>query len=239
MVICRLITRKHYANTCMPEDSQIKPSKSVVVIVAHPDDETLWAGGTLLHYTDWDRKVLCLCRGGDSDRAPRFFNVLQQLGADGAMADLDDGPEQRPLPEDVVMETILLLLPKGHFDLVLTHHPNGEYTRHRRHEEIGRAMIKLWYDRRISADELWVFAYEDGGRAYYPLADCNANIYFQLPADIWQSKYALMTGLYGFAPDSWEACTTPRAEAFWRFTDRQAALAWLHDKITYESALDV
>jgi len=28
----------------------IKNSKTVAIIVAHPDDETLWAGGTILNH---------------------------------------------------------------------------------------------------------------------------------------------------------------------------------------------
>jgi LmbE family N-acetylglucosaminyl deacetylase len=204
--------------------------KSAVTIVAHPDDEVLWAGGTLLQYLRGKRQIFTLCRANDRDRAPRFYNVLQELGAGGAMADLDDGPEQQPLPEELVGKTILSLLQGQHFDIMLTHHPDGEYTRHRRHEEIGRSVIKLWHAGRIYADELWVFAYEDGGRAYYPVANRHANIFYELPEAVWQKKYALITGLYGFAPDSWEARTTPAAEAFWRFTDKHVALAWLYDK---------
>ena len=115
-----------------------KPAaKSVAVIVAHPDDETLWAGGTILSHPSWSWYIVTLCRAGDPDRAPKFFRVLQVLGATGKMADLDDGPDQNPLDESEVQATILSLLPPQHFDLVITHSPTGEYTRHRRHEEIG------------------------------------------------------------------------------------------------------
>src|SRR6187431_2896834 len=36
--------------------------ESVAVLVAHPDDETLWAGGTLLSETNWAPFVWCACR---------------------------------------------------------------------------------------------------------------------------------------------------------------------------------
>jgi hypothetical protein len=88
----------------------------------------------------------------------------------------------------------------------------------------------LWHANKLHADELWVFAYEDGGRAYCPRAVSDATIHYVLPRDIWEKKYALMTALYGFTKDSWEARATPAAEAFWRFTDKDAALAWLHRK---------
>jgi LmbE family N-acetylglucosaminyl deacetylase len=28
-------------------------TKNVAIIVAHPDDETLWAGGTILNHPSW------------------------------------------------------------------------------------------------------------------------------------------------------------------------------------------
>jgi len=34
--------------------------KIVAVIVAHPDDETLWAGGLLIDHPEWDVFVACL-----------------------------------------------------------------------------------------------------------------------------------------------------------------------------------
>ena len=48
-----------------------KPPKAVAVIVAHPDDETLWAGGTILSHPSWQWFIVCLCRGSDKDRGLR------------------------------------------------------------------------------------------------------------------------------------------------------------------------
>ena len=54
------------------------------------------------------------------------------------MADLDDGPDQKPLKQTEVQKTILNTLPERNFDIILTHSPKGEYTRHLRHEETSR-----------------------------------------------------------------------------------------------------
>jgi LmbE family N-acetylglucosaminyl deacetylase len=199
------------------------------VIVAHPDDETLWAGALILALPRVDWFITTLCRAGDPDRAPKFAAALQCLHAHGNMGDLDDSPEQAPLPPDAVQETILANLPRRVFDLILTHGPAGEYTRHRRHEEACRAVVALWEAAKLTTRELWMFAYDDGGRQYLPRPRHDAPIR-QTPADsLWLEKYRLITDIYGFSPDSWEARTTPRVEAFWRFDSPRLARRWLEE----------
>ena len=205
----------------------ISSQKTVAVIVAHPDDETLWAGGTILSHPAWKCFIVCLCRGSDEDRSSRFYNVLRILKAEGIMGDLDDGPEQKTLEKNEVEQTILKLLPAGPFDLIISHNPNGEYTRHIRHEETGKAVIKLWNADKISTTELWTFAYTDDNKKHYPMADENADICRTLMKRIWHRKYSIITETYGFEKNGFEAQTTPRAESFWRFTDPSVAKKWL------------
>lgn len=199
--------------------------KAVAVIVAHPDDETLWPGGFILDHPEWNWFIISLCRRSDPDRAPKFFNALRSLNATGDMGDMEDGPEQTPLPGKEVEDIILNLLPEKKFDLVITHDPQGEYTRHRRHEEIGRAVIDLWHKRKIKTDELWTFAYEDGNRTYFPKPVETATLYTVLSPDTWWKKYQIITKVYGFPEEGWEAVTTPKAEAFWKFRDPSKAMA--------------
>lgn len=209
--------------------------KTVVVIVAHPDDETLWSGGTILSNPSWEYFVISLCRKNDIDRATKFYEVLKIYGAKGTMGDLDDGPDQIPLKKKEIKLAILNLLPTRNFDLIITHHPNGEYTKHLRHQEISRAVFKLWKKGKLTASELWTFAYEDGNKKYYPLAVQSATICTTLAQTIWQKKYNLITETYGYGKDSWEAKTTPRAEAFWQFTDAKDAWKWFK---TFEETKD-
>jgi len=205
-----------------------KKSKAVAVIVAHPDDETLWAGGTILSHPSWHWFIVCLCRGSDKDRAPRFLRTMQVLGSEGIMGDLDDGPEQQPLDQNELEWAILQLLPSMHFDLIISHNPDGEYTRHVRHEETSKAVIKLWHAGKISASELWTFAYEDGNKKYYPRPIENATLYRVLTKRIWLKKYSIITETYGFEKTTFEAETTPRAESFWQFTNSYDAQKWMN-----------
>jgi len=197
-----------------------KTSKSVALIVAHPGDETLWAGGTILSHPSWQWYIVCLCRGCDNVLAPRFYHALKVLKAEGIMGTLDDGPEQKPLSEKEVEHAIIYLLPPKHFDLVITHNPAGECTKHLRNEEISRAVIKLWNNIKISTYELWTFAYEDG------MVE-TASLYHKLPEKIWERKYNIITKQFKFEKNSWEAETTPKAEAFWKFTDPRDAKKWV------------
>ena len=201
--------------------------KSVAIVVAHPDDETLWAGGTILSNPSWQYFIISLCRKSDAERATKFYKALKVLQAEGVMGDLDDGSEQTPLEEKEVANAILDLLPQRHFDLIITHDPCGEYTKHLRHEETSKAVISLWHSGKVTTKELWTFAYEDGNKAYFPKAIEKAAIYTILSEPIWEAKYNLITQTYGFRTTSWEAQTTPKAEAFWQFLNASEAVKWL------------
>jgi LmbE family N-acetylglucosaminyl deacetylase len=187
----------------------------VAILVAHPDDETLWAGGLILNHKQTEWTILSLCRKNDIDRSAKFEKVTRRLGAVAYMADVDDEPEQKPLCSGELKNAILGLLPETQFDLVITHSFVGEYTRHRRHEETARAVYGLWLTEQLKTAELWMFAYEDGQKSYYPKGIRNADIFIELPEDIWKTKYEIITQIYGFSENSWEALTTPRNEAFW------------------------
>jgi len=136
------------------------------------------------------------------------------------MGDLDDGPEQSPLSARMVQETIIELLASDRFDLIITHGLWGEYTRHLRHEETGKAVISLWESEKLFAKQIWRFAYDDDAGKHLPQPVKDADLQIELPKEIWQKKYDIITKVYGFSADSFEAQITPREEAFWCFSHR-------------------
>jgi LmbE family N-acetylglucosaminyl deacetylase len=198
----------------MLKNNIFEDAKTALVIVAHPDDETLWSGGTILSHSEINWTIMTLCRKSDPDRAPKFLKVAKQLGAKGFMADLDDGPDQKPLKQTDIQKTILSALSEKSFDIILTHNPKGEYTRHLRHEETSQAVLGLWNDSKLKAKQLLSFAYEDGGGKYTPRPVENADIVIKLTKNVWQMKKDIIIGSYGFSPDSFEAKAVSKVEAF-------------------------
>lgn len=207
-------------STARPLMSESNPR--VAVIVAHPDDETLWAGGLLLSHPEWSTFIVSLCRGEDPDRVPRFRKALERLNSVGAMGTLDDGAAQYPLSTKHVCDAIMALLPRWDFDLLLTHAPQGEYTWHRRHGETSRAVKALWREGHLQAGALWQFAYEDGGGAYAPRPQKQPSLHLPLSDAVWAEKYGIISQVYGFESSSWEARAASRTEAFNCFRGKDA-----------------
>ena len=194
----------------------IKKDSNCAVIVAHPDDETLWAGGMILLNPQVNWTVVAVCRKSDIDRASKFFKALGELNAVGFIGDINDGSEQLPLNIKDVKQTIIELLPHNKFELIITHNESGEYTRHLRHEETSKSVLDLCRSKEIHTNQLWTFAYEDGGGKYLPRTMDKSDLLIELNDEVWQKKYNIITKIYGFDKNSFEAKTTPRKEAFWR-----------------------
>lgn len=130
------------------------------------------------------------------------------------MVDPDGRSDQCPLLHPDLDRTIKQLLGVRNWHTIVTHGPSGAHSRNRYHDEICDSVVRLWETGHIHCRKLWMFAFEDGNGRHLPRARKNADIYDKLDNSAWNEKYRLITEVYGSGPDSWEARTTPREEAF-------------------------
>src|SRR3989344_9368628 len=137
--------------------------KKALVIVAHPDDETIWMGGMILRNLNWDWTILSLCRKDDPDRAPKFERVCNEYGASCIISDLDDEEDLKLDIEDIVDKIESLLVDKE-YNFIFTHGENGEYG-HQRHLEVHKAVRRSIEKGLLKCEKLYFFDYLRGDEA--------------------------------------------------------------------------
>ena len=196
---------------------------NAAIVVAHPDDEIIWAGGLVLRHRDWSWCVLALCRADDPDRAPKFRRVCELIGAAGTISDLDDGNPLRPIdPYSEIGDRVLACLGDRKWDLVLTHGSNGEYG-HERHRQMHQVVAALVDCGKLRARRLWTFAYE----AVSPAGECRpapwANLTVDLSPEQLAEKRRIVRDEYGYPEDGFEvrACISPETFSVVRRGDEE------------------
>jgi len=181
-------------------------NKKVLIIVAHPDDETIWMGGSLLKNKDkWDITIISLCRKDDKDRAPKFKIVCDKLNAKCFMSDLDDsekGDFKKISNEDIIKRVLQFTNGKS-YDYIFTHGENGEYG-HVRHIEVHNAIVEMINKKLLSAKKVFFFSYfkdEKNGICY---VNENADKLIRLKDIYFKKKMQLIQEIYGFEEKSFE-----------------------------------
>ena len=192
--------------------------KEALVVIAHPDDETIWMGGTILRNHDWKWTILSLCRGDDKDRKPKFDKACRIYGAFGSIHKLDD-KVLKPVPIEHIIKIIENALAQKKYDFIFTHGENGEYW-HIRHVEVHNAVKEMIKNRDLISKKAYSFNYEKGKNIPYPnllppKPIKNSDLTINLSDDELNMKKKIIREVYGYPNEKgFELMSCNKMESF-------------------------
>lgn len=187
-------------------------NKRAIAIVAHPDDEMIFMGGTIMKNPQVDWTVFSLCRASDKDREPKFWRVCKRNKVKGIITDLEDEGKMSVEKSIPVIEKLLKEnLHNKKFDYIFTHGANGDYG-HKRHIGVHRAVKKLIAAKFLKPESVFYFNYKKTGRKKIE-AKSGSNCQLKFSKDELQTKKEIVGYMYGYAMDGIDVgfCTNPEA----------------------------
>ena len=193
---------------------KLENGRQAVVIVAHPDDETIWMGGTIARHKDVSWTIFALCRKSDPDRMPKFMRVVKYYGARGIICDLEDEgilSVQESIPE--IIKIIRKELSQKTFDILFTHGVNGEYG-HPRHKGVHLAVRQMFEKKELRAKAVFFFSYQLDKQKRIAIPRERSPFCVELSNKEWKAKRNVIKQLYGFRPHTFENCSCAKVETF-------------------------
>lgn len=127
-----------------------------LMIVAHPDDETIWGGSHLLkdNYV-----VVCITNGNNRTRRKEFSKVMKKTNSIGIMLSYPDKTNGEKdnwnSCRDRIQEALSLILAKKQWNMIVTHNPDGEYG-HIHHQMTSEIVTSLSQNTGLT-DKLFYF----------------------------------------------------------------------------------
>lgn len=192
----------------------LEPRAKALVVVAHPDDETIWMGGTILKNPAARWTIFSLCRSGDRDRAPKFRRVCKHYGAVAIISNLEDEGTMtvnESIPE--IERRLLAKLAGRRFDYIFTHGANGEYG-HPRHVGVHRTITKMLRSRNLVGKEVFFFSYRADSRKRMRNIAKPAAFFTLLTQEELRAKRNIVKNRYGFSRASFENVSCLPQETF-------------------------
>tara|TARA_R110000744_G_C19315226_1_gene557108 strand:+ start:30 stop:1493 length:1464 start_codon:yes stop_codon:yes gene_type:complete len=124
------------------------PSK--LMIVAHPDDELIFGGSSLIKDNNW--RVICLTNKKDNTRRMEFEKVMRDLSIpEFEIYDLEDKFNTN-LDNQLLTNILIKEINSQNWEKIVTHNAIGEYGHHH-HHQIHNKVKELTEDN----SKLWVF----------------------------------------------------------------------------------
>lgn len=127
-----------------------------LMIVAHPDDETLWGGA---HLSEHGYLVVCITNGNNEVRSKEFKKAVDYLGNEGIILSYPDLTNGKKDDWDHVYNQIKKDMEKvisaKDWSVIATHNPSGEYG-HIHHKMTDEIVTNLCIKHEIT-DKLYYF----------------------------------------------------------------------------------
>lgn len=99
-----------------------------LMIVAHPDDETIWGGN---HLKQGNYFVLCLTNQSNEIRSKEFYEVMKQSNSEGLILNYPDKTNGKrddwKSSKAKITEDIKYIIQQNDWQEIVTHNPDGEY----------------------------------------------------------------------------------------------------------------
>lgn len=189
---------------------QLAPKTDALVIIAHPDDETIWLGGVLAKFPQVNWTILALCRASDRDRAPKFKKVCAHFDAHAIITDLEDEGKLNIQQSLIPIKKLLVgAIKNKKFDYLFTHGLNGEYG-HERHIAVHLAVKQLLTKKFLRANETFFFNYKKTDLS--PKAD--SDFVLKLSKQELADKKKVMMDIYKFSANGIDVGYCTKIEGF-------------------------
>jgi hypothetical protein len=194
---------------------RLNEKSTALCLVAHPDDEVIWMGGTIMRNPNLDWTVFSLCRRSDADREPKFRKVAAELNAKGMIEDFND-EDGMSLEESIpgIKELIVKTVGEEKFDYFFTHGENGEYG-HIRHIGTHIAVKELINEGKLKAKETFFFNYKKINRKILPMVPADdSDCILELKPKEYERKRMIVAEMYGYPYEGVDVNLCTNIEAF-------------------------
>lgn len=166
--ICVIVEQKEGFITKSMLDNLDIDDRTNLMIVAHPDDETLWGGA---HLKEGKWFIVCMTNQYTASRKAEYKKMLAASGAKGIILDYPDvifredgkwDKDNWTYVRDAAYKDALEVIKYKNWNLIASHSPAGE-TGHRQHKQTDQAVTKACLELNVF-NKLWYFGkfYEKG-----------------------------------------------------------------------------